>query len=300
VASRVWLKYGTSTRFVQGQDLVAMSQAVSIITPAFKAQATIVTTVQSVLAQTHADWQLWLVADDGFDYAAFLAAAGIADPRIIYLESGGLGLGASRARNVALDRLATPYAAILDADDRFKPQKLERAVAALADHAIVTTALDVMDDSFRHLRFVGQGPDRLLTPGQHKWVSLSMDSMLVWDRRRADGRYDPTMSNMTDLEFLLQLYGQVPASFHLGTPLHDYIKRAASMSNGANVAAGMMQSKTTLLQRLAGNHYGLLAAELPGLTRFLEISLTAEPLYGPALAARPGLLFEDHLEPRLA
>jgi len=277
-----------------------MSQAVSIITPAFKAQATIVTTVQSVLAQTHADWQLWLVADDGFDYAAFLAAAGIADPRIICLESGGLGLGASRARNVALDRLATPYAAILDADDRFKPQKLERAVAALADHAIVTTALDVMDDSFRHLRFVGQGPDRLLTPGQHKWVSLSMDSMLVWDRRRADGRYDPTMSNMTDLEFLLQLYGQVPASFHLGTPLHDYIKRAASMSNGANVAAGMMQSKTTLLQRLAGNHYGLLAAELPGLTRFLEISLTAEPLYGPALAARPGLLFEDHLEPRLA
>ncbi|WP_193337498.1 glycosyltransferase family 2 protein [Devosia beringensis] len=277
-----------------------MSQAVSIITPAFKAQATIVTTVQSVLAQTHADWQLWLVADDGFDYAAFLAAAGIADPRIICLESGGLGLGASRARNVALDRLATPYAAILDADDRFKPQKLERAVAALADHAIVTTALDVMDDSFRHLRFVGQGPDRLLTPGQHKWVSLSMDSMLVWDRRRADGRYDPTMSNMTDLEFLLQLYGQVPASFHLGTPLHDYIKRAASMSNGANVAAGMMQSKTTLLKRLAGNHYGLPAAELPGLTRFLEISLTAEPLYGPALAARPGLLFEDHLEPRLA
>jgi len=277
-----------------------MSQAVSIITPAFHAQATIVTTVRSVLAQTHADWQLWLVADDGFDYAAFLASAGIADPRIIHLDSGGLGRGASRARNVALDCLATPYVAILDADDRFKPQKLEWAVAALADHAIVTSALDVMDDAFRHLRYVGEGPDRALRPGQHKWVSLSMDSMLVWDRRRADARYDATMSNMTDLELLLQLYGQVPASFHLGTPLHDYIKRSTSMSNGANVAAGMMESKTTLLQRLAGNHYGLPAAELPGLTRFLEISLAAEPLYGPALAARPGLLFEDHLEPRLA
>lgn len=277
-----------------------MSQAVSIITPAFKAQDTIVATVRSVLAQTHADWQLWLVADDGFDYAAFLADAGIADPRLIYLDSGGVGLGASRARNVALERLSTPYAAILDADDRFKPQKLALAVAALADHAIVTTALDVMDDSFNHLRFVGQGPDRPLTPGRHKWVSLSMDSMLVWDRRRADARYDPTMSNMTDLEFLLQLYGQVPASFHLGTPLHDYVKRAASMSNGANVAAGMMASKATLLQRLAVNHYRLPAAELAGLTRFLDISLAAEPLYGPALAAQPGLLFEDHLEPRLA
>ncbi|MGV8831487.1 MAG: glycosyltransferase family 2 protein [Devosia sp.] len=276
-----------------------MFQTVSVITPAFKAQATIVATVRSVLAQTHADWQLWIIADDGFDYAAQLEGAGIADERIIHIVSGGIGLGASRARNVALERLDTPFAAILDADDRLKPQKLELAVAALAEHAIVTTALDVMDEQFCHLRYVGEGPDRVLTPGEHKWVSLSMDSMLVWDRRRVDGRYDASMSNMTDLEFLLQLYAGVPASFHLGTPLHDYIKRSASMSNGANVAAGMMASKSTILQRLRAGHYRLPAADQAGMERFLEISLAAEPLYGPALAAQPGLLFEDHLEPRL-
>ena len=276
-----------------------MSQTVSIITPAFRAQATIVSTVHSVLAQTHADWQLWIIADDGVDYAGLLARAGVADGRIVHLESGGIGRGASQARNMALDRLDTPYAAILDADDRLKPHKLARAVAALADHAIVTTALDVMDDAFVHLRYVGQGDDRVLTPGEHKWVSLSMDSMLVWDRRRVDARYDPTMSNMTDLEFLLQLYSIVPASFHLGTPLHDYVKRSTSMSNGADVAAGMMASKATLLQRLAAGHYRLPATDIAGLVRFLEISLAAEPLYGPALADRPGLLFEDHLEPRL-
>ena len=276
-----------------------MSQAVSIIMPAFRAQTTIVTTVQSVLAQTHADWQLWIIADDGADYAALLAAAGIADPRIVHIDSGGIGRGASNARNVAFERLNTPYAAILDADDRFKPNKLALAVAALADHAIVTTALDVMDEAFGHLRYVGQGADQALAPGQHKWVSFSMDSMLVWDRRRVDARYDATMSNMTDLEFLLQLYSHVPGSFHLGTPLHDYVKRSASMSNGANVAAGMMASKATILQRLAADHYHLPADDVAGLTDFLEISLAAEPLYGPALAARPGLLFEDHLEPRL-
>jgi hypothetical protein len=32
---------------------------------------------------------------------------------------------------------------------------------------------------------------------------------------------------------------------------------------------------------------------------FLDISLAAEAAYGAALAANPGLLFEDHLEPRL-
>ncbi|WP_171015671.1 glycosyltransferase family A protein [Devosia sp. FKR38] len=276
-----------------------MSSTIAVVTPAFRAETTIVTTVRSVLAQTHTDWQLWLVADDGFDYAGFLAQHGIADARIIHTTSGGIGLGASRTRNVALEQITAPFVAILDADDRFKPNKLERAISALADHAIVTCALDVMTDSFDHLRFVGTGPDRVLTPGQHKWVSLSMDSMVIWDRRRTDARYDVTMSNMTDLELLLQLYRAVPASFHLGTPLHDYIKRSSSMSNGANVAAGMIASKTTLLDRLRAGAYGLPEADVTGLVDFLEISLVAEGEYAAALAARPGLLFEDHLEPRL-
>jgi len=276
-----------------------MDHAVAIITPAWNAQPTIVTTVQSVLAQTHADWQLWLIADDGVDYEAFLADAGIRDPRIRFSSSGGIGRGASVTRNVALDQISTAYAAILDADDRLKPQKLELAVKGLEDHAIVTTALDVMTDDFAHVRFVGQGADRVLTPGTHKWVSLSMDSMLVWDRRRADARFDPTMSNMTDLEFLAQLYRTAPASLHLGTPLHDYIKRASSMSNGKDVAAGMIASKTEILRRLQSGHYALPAQDVDGLTAFLTISLQAEALYGAALAGKLSLLFEDHLEPML-
>lgn len=277
-----------------------MDQTVAIITPAWKAQATIVTTVQSALDQTHAAWELWLVADDGFDYEAFLAEAGISDKRIRFLSSGGSGRGASNARNVALEQITAPYAAILDADDRLKPQKLEKAVAALAEHGIVSTALDVMTEDFTHLRNVGDGPDRVLSAGSHKWVCLSMDSMVVWDRRRADGRYDPAMSNMTDLEFLLQLYRTAPTSQHLGTPLHDYIKRSTSMSNGKNVAAGMIASKTEILRRLETGHYGLPAAEAEGCVAFLRISLEAEALYEAALAARPGLLFEDHLQPMLA
>ena len=278
-----------------------MDQTVAIITPAWKAGDTILATVRSVLAQSRDDWEWWLVADDGFDYQRFLAEAGISDPRFRFRESGGLGRGASNARNVALEQITTPYAAILDADDRLRPQKLELAVAALADHAIVSTALDVMTEDFRHLRFVGNGPDRVLSAGTHKWVSLSMDSMIVWDRRRADGRYDPTMSNMTDLEFLLQLYRTAPTSLHLGTPLHDYVKRSSSMSNGKDVAAGMIASKTEILRRLEAGHYGLPAQDVEGAAAFLSVSLKAESRYdGAALAEKPGLLFEDHIEPMLA
>ena len=276
-----------------------MSKTVAIVTPAYKAQATLAATVRSVLDQTHADWQHWIVADDGFDYAAYLAEQGLNDARQVFLTSGGTGRGASVTRNVALEQIETPYAAILDADDRLKPQKLERAVAALADFGIVTTALDVMTEDFRHLRHVGAGDDRALSPAEHKWVSLSMDAMVVWDRRRGNGRFDPTMSNMTDLEFLLQLYRTNARSFHLGTPLHDYIKRDGSMSNGKDVAAGMITSKSEIRRRLLAGQYELGKDDVRGLVGFLDVSLKAEAEYGAALAARPGLLFEDHIEPML-
>ncbi|WP_161796890.1 glycosyltransferase family 2 protein [Devosia soli] len=279
---------------------MSQPQTVAVITPAFRAQDTLATTVRSVLDQTHADWQHWIIADDGFDYAGFLQERGLRDGRQVFVSSGGIGSGASRTRNVALDQLQTPYAAILDADDRLKPEKLARAVEALAHHAIVTTALDVMTMDFVHLRYVGNGPDRVMTPGEHKWISLSMDSMVVWDRRRTDARYDPTLSNMTDLELLLQLYRKTPQSMHLGTPLHDYIKRDGSMSNGKDVAAGMIASKTEILRRVESGFYSLSSVDLAGIARFLRVSLVAEAAFGKALAEHPGLLFENHLEPMLA
>src|SRR5690606_24441566 len=147
------------------------------------------------------------------------------------------------------------------------------AVAALAWHPIVTSALDVMDERHAHLRFVGDGPDRLLSPAEHKFVSISMDSMILWDRRHCDARYDTELSNMTDLEFLMQLYRTVDRSYHLGTPLHDYVKRAGSMSNGPEVTAGMIRSKRILLERLEQGHYPMTESDGPeGIAAFLSVS----------------------------
>ena len=277
-----------------------MVETVAIITPCYKAERWIGAAVRSVLGQTYPHWEHWIIADDGADYEAFLAAEGLRDPRLRFLSSGAVGGGASRARNAALDALTAPFVAILDADDRFKPDKLEQAVAVLAHHAIVSVALDEYDEAGRHLRVVGQGPDRELTPAIYKWTSLSMDSMLVWDRRRTDARYDLELTNMTDLELLLQLYRTVSASWHLGTPLHDYLKLGTSMSNGPGVTEKMIRSKREILRRLETGVYPMADARGPdGMAKFLRISLAAEETFGAAVAATPGLLFEDHLEPML-
>ncbi len=274
-------------------------QRVAVIIPAFRAEALIGRAVGSVMKQTHAEWEIWVIADDGQDYEDVLAEQGVRDQRLRFLSSGRVGAGASRARNLALDRIDTPYVAILDADDRMKPEKLAWAVARLTDHPIVSVALDVMSDAYKRLRLVGAGADRVLSPGAYKFTSLSMDSMIVWDRRRTDARYDLNLSNMTDLELLMQLWQKTPTTFHIGTPLHDYVKRGQSMSNGEGVTEGMIRSKKSLLERLEQGRYKLDGKAIEGLAAFLGISLAAEAAYPMAIREKPGLLFEDHLEPML-
>ena len=271
-----------------------MSATIAVITPAYKAETLLGEAVRSVLAQTDPDWEHWIIADDGVDYEKVLAEAGLRDPRQRFRSTGKLGGGSTAARNQLFDEIGTPYATLLDADDRIKPQKLERVRAALAEHPIVSVALDVLDDRYRHLRFVGDGPDRALRAGEYKFVSFSMDSMIAWDRRVCDGRYDPDLRNMTDLDFLMRLWRTAPGSFHLGTPLHDYVKVPVSMSNGPGVTERMIAAKTTLLERLQAGFYPMADPEAAvGLSRFLEISLKAEAEFTGV-----GHL-EDHLEPRI-
>lgn len=273
---------------------------IAVIIPAFHVEDLVLEAVRSVHTQTHEDWQIWLVSDDGVDYEALLARHGLTDPRHRFLSTGRIAAGASVARNLALDAIDARYVAILDADDRMKPEKLAAAHAALAEHPIVSSALDVMATGYRRLRLVGAGPDRVLTPGAYKFTSISMDSMIVWDRARCDARYDATLTNMTDLELLMQLWRTAATTFHLGYPFHDYLKRGTSMSNGEGVTERMVRSKTTLLDRLERGAYAFAAPDaVEGLAAFLRISLMAEAAYPAALAARPGLLFEDHLEPML-
>ncbi|MEO6394978.1 MAG: glycosyltransferase family A protein [Devosia sp.] len=277
-----------------------MSGTIAVVTPAYAAERWIGACARSVIAQTYRDWQHWIIADDGRDYEALLEQEGLRDERQIFLASNNVGGGASRARNVALERITAFYVAILDADDRFKPHKLAQAAAALEHFPIVSCALEEFDETERHLRPVGEGPDGALSPANYKWTNLSMDSMLLWDRRKTDARYDTELTNMTDLELLLQLYRSVPRSFHLGTPLHDYLKLGVSMSNGPGVTEKMVRSKRELLRRLEAGFYPMADPAGPaGMAEFLTISLAAEQTYPAALATTPGLLFEDHIEPRL-
>ncbi|WP_196260073.1 glycosyltransferase family 2 protein [Pelagibacterium limicola] len=275
-------------------------EPVSVVMPAYRASDTIVWAVESVLAQSYEAFELVIVADDDTDYEAMLGRAGIADPRIVFTASGAIGGGASPARNIGIEASRYRYSAQLDADDRFAPDKLERMMPAVMAHGLASSALNIALPDGTILRRVGEGEDRLLSPSDYKFTNFSGDSMLVYDRQRADPRFDPPLVWMADLDFLLRLFGSIPACYHFGTALHDYVKMPLSQSNGPDVAENMIASKTLLRNRLASGYYAEpYEGAFAGVDRFLALSLQAERTFAPD-PARPVSLFEDHIEPILA
>ncbi len=107
-----------------------MPVVVSVIIAAYNAEAFIAEAVRSALAQTLADIEV-LVVDDGsrdrtLDVAREAAAG---DPRCRLFEQPR-NSGVAAARNVALREARGRWIAVLDADDTYLRERLERLVAA--------------------------------------------------------------------------------------------------------------------------------------------------------------------------
>lgn len=101
-----------------------MSELISIITPAYKAEKLISRATRSVLAQSYDNWEMLIVSDDGQDYKSILDKCDIKDERLRFLSTGEVASGAANARNVAIDNIAGSYATILDADDEYTNERL--------------------------------------------------------------------------------------------------------------------------------------------------------------------------------
>lgn len=272
----------------------------SIIMPAYRAQNTITGSIRSLLAQDFSDWEVMVIADDGGDYEEMLERQGITDPRIRHISTGEVGSGSSHARNAGLDVASADRIAILDADDWMMPGKLSAMAEALDTHGMVSTGLSVTDADGLELRTVGTGPDRLLAPADYKFTCFSMDSMIAYDRRQGDPRYDRDLPCLTDLDLILKLFATRSACWHLGQAWHVYVKQPVSITNGPGASARIARTKVRMLERLRAGHYPMWnEGEPDGFIRFLELSLQAEKNFGAALSANPSILFEDHVEPVL-
>ena len=111
-----------------------MIPRVTVLMPAYNAEATVRESVESVLAQTVGELEL-VVSDDASRVPVAEALADIRDPRLRIIRrrrNGGIG----SARNSALIVARAPLVAQLDADDQWEPDYLESVLPEFADPAI--------------------------------------------------------------------------------------------------------------------------------------------------------------------
>jgi glycosyltransferase involved in cell wall biosynthesis len=107
-------------------------ERVSVIVPVYQVEPYVGAAVQSVLAQTHADFEL-IAVDDGSPDGSFDVLRSFSDPRLRAMRQPR-NLGVAAARNTAIAAATGDFLALLDADDLMHPTRLARQLAFMKRH----------------------------------------------------------------------------------------------------------------------------------------------------------------------
>ncbi len=112
---------------------------VSIITPTYNHQTYIRQCIESVLAQTMTNWEQ-LVIDDGSTDNTPKIIKEFKDPRIRYVRQDHIGIwGLGETYNKALKMARAELIAILEGDDFWPPDKLEKQIPSFDDKGVCLT-----------------------------------------------------------------------------------------------------------------------------------------------------------------
>lgn len=217
-----------------------MSQdLVSVVMPVYNAAATLRRSIDSVLAQTHARWELVAVDDCSRDGSwEILRGFAAADPRVRPIRLARNG-GVAAARNAGLDAAAGRYVAFLDSDDRWHPRKLELQLACLRESGarVSYSAFDRVAEDDRVL-------SRVVPPASvtHRDMLKSNHIGNLTGMYLREGAADARFLAMghEDYVFWLELVRRAGRAVRVDAegPLAWYLVRASSVSSNKLRAAG--------------------------------------------------------------
>lgn len=263
--------------------------AVSVCIPSYLGAAHIAATIESVLAQTFADFELVVVDDDSADETAAIVGR-YADPRIRFLRNPGK-LGAEGNWNRCLELARGRWFKLLPQDDLLAPDCLERQVAVLETTRSVPLALAfcaraIIDADGRRIGTRGYPASGGAIPGHDiirrcvrrgtNLVGEPGGVLLPTALARRVGGFDASIGYVIDLDywFRLLLHGD---AFYLAEPLVSFRVSAGSWSvaigrnQGAAVRAFIAKVAATPAYGAsrADVAAGLVMAGLNGLLRVL-------------------------------
>ena len=134
-----------------------MKALVSIITPLYNSEAFIAETISSILKQTHTNWELLLIDDCSKDKTLEVVTEFLLKHNNIKLIKNNANSGAAISRNKGITEAKGDYIAFLDADDLWKPQKLEKQLKFMQ-----TENCDVCFSSYEQIDEIGKPLNKLV------------------------------------------------------------------------------------------------------------------------------------------
>ena len=142
-------------------ELNTKQEMISIVVPVHNAERYIEKTVESILAQTIDNYEVLLVEDNSTD-GSFRILKEISDQRVRVLKTT-IQHGAAAARNLGVAEAKGRYIAFLDADDLWKPDKLEKTLKFMQekDTAFVFTGYEFGDQEANGTGKVAHVPEQL-------------------------------------------------------------------------------------------------------------------------------------------
>ena len=138
-----------------------MNDLVSIITPSYNTARFLRETIESVLSQTYANWEMLIVDDCSTDDTDAVVAS-FADERIRFFKNER-NCGAACSRNFALREARGRWIAFLDSDDLWLPDKLEKQIRFMEEngYAFSYTNYVEMDEDGNRLPTMWTGPRKI-------------------------------------------------------------------------------------------------------------------------------------------
>ncbi len=151
-----------------------MSQLVTVIMPAYNSSLYIETAIRSVMNQTYPHWKLLVIDDGSSDDTCSIVSKLVAEDDRITLLRNEENVGVATTRNKGFALCEGAWVALLDSDDWWHPEKLEKQL-----HLAKETGADIVYCSYGIVNEHGQRLcDDFHVPPQTDYMESMVQSVI--------------------------------------------------------------------------------------------------------------------------
>ena len=210
-----------------------VNDLVSIIMPSFNSARFIAESIESVLSQTYAQWELLITDDCSKDNSLEIINSYVAIDDRIKIFALNNNVGAASARNISLDKAKGRYIAFLDSDDIWEPHKLETQLSFMKTNGYEFTfsAYSIMANDGKLTGKIVSVPPKITYEQYLKNTIIGCLTVII-DRRQTSDFRMPLIKSSHDMALWLLIMKRGFRAYALNEVLATY--RLVSTSNTAN------------------------------------------------------------------